>query len=156
MTKKDAPAKNTTLDETLAPVVNFTISTAERVRAAHGPPAFSRRLRHIEDLQAALLETVSEAIGRGAREAGLDGVAAARRELEDHPAVDKPLRELNRLIEAHNRYYPIEANLRLDPTTGDQLERGPVARPWRPMKPVTLGDVIALAACDAASRVGER
>jgi hypothetical protein len=65
-------------------------------------------------------------------------------ELTFDPGVGKALRELNRLIEAHNRYYPIEANLPLDPATGLQLDRGVgVVRPWRPLPPVTLAGLIA-------------
>jgi hypothetical protein len=144
---KRAPAQ--TLDETLAPIRNFTITTADRVRAAAGPPAYIRRKRHIEDLRATLEEQVAGAIAR----AGGD-VDAARRDAESNAAVVKSLRELDCLIVAHNRYYPIEANLPLDPTTRVQLDRG---RPWQPLPTVTLRDVFAgvLSACGAASHVGK-
>jgi hypothetical protein len=145
----EKPAPRTTIDETLAPHRNFSISTADRIRAAQGPPAFVRRKRHIEDLEAALFETVTEAIDK------TGSVDAARRALEGSPSVEKPLRELNRLIEAHNRYYPIEANLPLDPATGVQLDRGVgVRKPWTPLPPVTLEDVLG-AACGASSAVGK-
>jgi hypothetical protein len=122
-------------DETLAPLRNFSISTADRIRAAGGPHAYMRRRRHIEDLTASLRETVAAAIAR----AGGD-VDAARRALQGRPAVTRALRELDRLVAAHNRYYPIEANLPLDPVTRMQLDRG---RPWVPLPPVTLCDVFA-------------
>jgi hypothetical protein len=124
------------MEETLAPVRNFFISTADRVRAAHGPPAYARRKRHIEDLEAALLEAALEA-----REAHRDP-PARRRALEEHPGVQKQLREMNRLIVAHNLYYPIEANLRLDPATREQLEPRDGGRPWRPLPAVTLDDIV--------------
>jgi hypothetical protein len=128
-------------DETLAPLRNFSISTADRIRAAGGPHAYMRRRRHIEDLTASLRKAVEAAIAQ----AGGD-VDAARRALQGRPAVTRALRELDRLIVAHNRYYPIEANLPLDPTTRMQLDRG---RPWVPLPPVTLCDVFALIALDA-------
>lgn len=126
------------LEETLAPPRNFFISTADRVRAAGGPHAYMRRRRHIEDLSAALHHAVAAAIAR----AGGD-VEAARRalhELEGHGPSVKALRELNRLIADHNRYYPIEANLPLDPVTRLELDQG---RPYKPLAAVTLSDVIA-------------
>jgi hypothetical protein len=133
------------IDETLAPLRNFSISTAARVRAAAGPPAYSRRKRHIEDLEAALLRFVGEALAGSAGDGD-----AARQSAESDPRVVKLLREVNRLIAAHNRYYPIEANLPLDPATRLQLDHG---RPWKPLPTITLEDVIA--ACGAVEHVGK-
>jgi hypothetical protein len=100
-------------DDTAAPARNFTITTAERVRAlAIGVPAYVRRRKEIEDLQRTLADAV-----QGDR---LDPRALAR---------------LNALIDRHNRYYPVEANLPLHPRTGALLEGG---APWRPMLPVTI------------------
>jgi hypothetical protein len=135
------------LDETLAPLRNFSISTAALVRAAAGPPAYARRKRHIEDLEAALLRFVGEALAASGRAGGADAV---RQAAEGDPRVVKLLREVNLLIAAHNRYYPIEANLRLDPATRLQLDHG---RPWQPLATITLEDVIA--ACGAAEHVGK-
>ena len=104
-----------------------------------------RRRRHIEDLTASLRETVAAALAR----AGGD-VDAARRALEGPRRRHQALRELNRLIVAHNRYYPIEANLPLDPATRD------AARPRQAVDAaaaVTLCDVFADVA-DAAADVG--
>jgi hypothetical protein len=170
------------IDETLAPLRNFTISTADRVRAAAGPPAFSRRKRHIEDLEVRLRQLVSEALAAaeeaegaeeaeeaeeakeakelqrtepapsaapGHRRARLEAEAACRC-VEADPRVMKCLRELNRLVDAHNRYYPIEANLPLDPATRLQLDHG---KPWQPMPAIALADVIA--ACGLAGHVGK-
>ncbi len=126
------------IEETLAPQRNFFISTADRVRAAAGPHAYMRRRRHIEDLSAALHETVAAAIARAGGEP--DGLEAARRAVEGHAPTVKVLRELNRLIADHNRYYPIEANLPLDPVTRLELDHG---RPYKPLAAVTLRDVFA-------------
>jgi hypothetical protein len=70
-------------DDTAAPARNFTMTTAERVRAlAIGVPAYVRRRKEIEDLHGALCE-------------------AARADL----AIDgRLLARLNLLIERHNRY----------------------------------------------------
>ncbi len=149
------------MDETLAPPRNFTISTADQVRAAAGPPAYMRRRRHIEDLAASLRETVATAI---ARAGGAEAVRGRQGQRQPEPgavlsaleqiAAERCLRELNRLIAAHNRYYPIEANLPLDPVSRVQLDRG---RPYQPMPLVTLRDVFGgvLAACGAPAHVGK-
>ena len=137
--------KRPTIEETLAPQRNFSISTAATLRAAAGPHAYMRRKRHIEDLSASLRETVASAIARGGGD-----MAAARRQVEGDVRVVKALRELNRLIEAHNRYYPIEANLPLDPVSRLELDHG--GRPYKPLPAVTLRDM--LAACRASSHVG--
>ncbi len=140
------------VDETLAPSRNFTITTADRVRAAAGPPAYMRRKRHIEDLTASLRAAVVAALGRAGGDA-----EAARLAVEGHAPSVKALRELNQLIVAHNRFYPIEANLPFDPATREQLDRAIPRRPWRPLPAVTLRDVFAdvLSACGASSHVGK-
>lgn len=144
--------KRPRVEETLAPLRNFSISTADRIRAAAGPPAYMRRKRHIEDLAASLRETVAAAIARAGGDA-----EAARRDLESHAPTVKAIREINRLIVAHNRYYPIEANLPFDPVTREQLDRAIPRRPWRPLPAVTLCDVLSevLSACGASSHVGK-
>jgi hypothetical protein len=125
------------------------MSTADRIRAAAGPHAYMRRKRHIEDLSASLRETVVVAVAR----AGGKGETALRA-LEGDARVAKALRELNRLIVAHNRFYPIEANLPLDPISRLQLDHG---RPYEPLPAVTLCDVLSevLAACGASAHVGK-
>lgn len=98
--------------ETAAPSRNFSLPTEERVRAVVvGVPAYLRRLRAIEDLEA--------------------GVARALASEEHHGRARTLLAKLNDLISRHNRYYPIEANLRIDPRTGELVERD--GRPWKPM-----------------------
>jgi hypothetical protein len=129
------------IEETLAPQRNFFISTADRVRAAAGPHAYMRRKRHIEDLSATLHKTVAAAIARaGGEPDALEAARQALHQLEAHAPTVKVLRELNRLIADHNRYYPIEANLPLDPVTRLELDHG---RPYKPLAAVTLRDVFA-------------
>jgi len=81
-----------------------------------------RRRRAIEDLQAGLSRKLAEFGG--------DSVVLAE--------VVADLARLNDLIDKHNRYYPIEANLPVDPRTGALLERGV---PWRPLARVTFDDL---------------
>ena len=49
--------------------------------------------------------------------------------------VARRLEELNRLIGDHNRYYPMERNLPVDPCSGQLLDMG---EPWRPLPTVTI------------------
>jgi len=124
--KEDQP--KAALSETSAPVRNFTMTLADRVRAAAGPPAYMRRLREIEDIEARLLREVLH----GADPAQLD------------------LRRINDLIERHNRYYPCEANLPMDPRSGRLVERG--GRAWMPLAPFTPARLAELAREHAPAR----
>jgi hypothetical protein len=109
--------------DTAVPERNFSLSVADRLRAyAQGPPAYMRRRRAIEDLQAGLSRKLAEFGG--------DSVTLAE--------VVADLARLNDLIDKHNRYYPIEANLPVDPRTGALLDRG---GPWRPLARVTFDDL---------------
>lgn len=111
------------------PPRNFTIATEDRVRAlAVGVPAYAERKRRIEDMErrfvAKLLAVHATATKRGDdAEAALDRAAAAF-----------DLTRMNALVAAHNRYYPIEANLPIDPESGGPLLRG---APFRPEEPFT-------------------
>jgi hypothetical protein len=106
--------------ETAAPDRNFTLATEERVRAVvAGPPAYVRRLRIIEDLEAAILRLL----------------ASGQHERQAKWLLDR----LNDLVSRHNRYYPIEAKLALDPRTGQLLDRD--GKHWKPMPAVSLEDL---------------
>lgn len=98
--------------DSAAPARNFTLTTEERVRAVvAGPPAYVRRLRTMEDLEEAILRLLAS------------GQESQARWL---------LERLNELVSRHNRYYPVEADLAMDPRTGHLLERGG-GKPWKPM-----------------------
>lgn len=110
----------------------FKISLAERVRAAAGVPAHIRRKRRIEDLEEAIILALADIydeaetqFGAGTPEA--DGAFAVR-------ANELDIKLLNDLIERHNQYYPIEANLPIEVSTG-KLIAG--QEPWVPLKPAT-------------------
>lgn len=99
---------------------NFTITTAERIRAiGMGAPPWARRLKRIEDLSALIVKMVG--LGR-------------RVEAEARFA------DVLKLIDDHNRYYPIEANLPFDAETSRLIDHG---EPWKPMKKPTFESLLA-------------
>lgn len=118
-------ARHTPPVETASPPRNFTVSLEERITAAViGPPSFALRLRKIEDLRAALIGELA---------------LSERQSLDAVPAsVERGLEELNRLIRDHNRCYPIEQNLPMDPSTGTLLVGG---EPWSPLAPITVEEL---------------
>jgi hypothetical protein len=133
--------------ESAAPQRNFPLSMEERVRGAAGPPAWSVRRRRIEDLEERLVTGLfavwADAVAAhpGDRWAAVDELTVAARALDLAP--------LNTLIDRHNRYYPCESNLPMDPRTGAYLERG---RPWRPTPPMTLEALVELVLSRASAR----
>jgi hypothetical protein len=90
------------LDELLGPTRNFGLDLAERMRGLGGLPAHLYRLGRIEQL----LER-ARALARRVH----DG-------LEHLETLDALIGAVNELIESHNRYFPIEANLPIDTATG--------------------------------------
>ncbi len=114
--------KRTSSEQTASPQRNFTLTTAERVQAiVTGPPAWARRRKNIEDLSELILEA-----HRDGRESD----------------VKRKLAQLTELVDHHNAYYPIEANLPLDPETSRLMDNG---EPWRPMPRPTLESLLAAA-----------
>jgi hypothetical protein len=135
-----APKAPSSALDSLDPPRNFTIATEDRVRAlAVGVPAYAARKKRIEDAEEAFTRELvarHEAHAhrlptRGEREAAL---------LTEARTFD--LAPVNRLIEAHNKYYPIEADLPIDPITGIFLLR---EEPWLPEPPLTAERLVAAA-----------
>ncbi len=123
--KLDAVARD---PQTASPARNFTLTTAERVQAiVTGLPAWARRRKQIEDLSAQILEL---------HRAG------------EERAAKKKLTVLVSLVDAHNTYYPIEANLPLDPETSRLMEGG---TPWKRMMRPTIESLVAAEARDTSS-----
>ncbi len=125
--------------QTAVPPTNFSVTSADRIRAVTaGAPAYVRRLREIEDLVVAIARALAqrrrEAIG-----AGLDPEAHARAR-----APVRALARLEDLVSRHNRFYPIEANLPIDPRTGALRDRH--GEPWRPMPCPSLDDLLRMSA----------
>jgi hypothetical protein len=95
---------------------NFRPDSASGVRALGGPTAWMRRLRAIEDAVEQHERQLGEAWRRLADEIEDPAeLAAAWREL----AGDWSFAKVNELIERHNRNFPVEARLAMDPRTRD-------------------------------------
>jgi hypothetical protein len=104
------------------------VTSEDRVRGIlRGLPAYVRRRRRIEDLEAELTLAL-ERLDRG-EAVDLDELRAR---------IDARLALLHRLVDLHNRYYPVEANLPTDVRTGRFLEAG---KPWAPMVAATLASL---------------
>jgi hypothetical protein len=82
-----------------------------------GPLAYMVRLRRIEDLTAAHEEALAEAWRGLAAEHASDPATFAERWQET--ANRWGFHVVNRLIENHNRWYPAESRLPMNPRTGD-------------------------------------
>jgi hypothetical protein len=140
------PSSPKTAFSSADPPRNFSLSVGERIRAMTiGVPAHAARKRHIEDLEAAHIATLvalHDALVARAR-----SEAAVKDALHDKAATFD-LKKLNALVATHNRYYAIEANLPVNPRTGEYLIYG---RPWRPDTPWTVDRIVdlAVAAVDA-------
>jgi hypothetical protein len=115
--------------------VNFKISLDARVRAAAGVPAYMRRKRRIEDLEEAMRQALVEVYQQALEDNG--GDEAAAKSTMQQRAREMDLGLLNDLIDRHNRYYPIEANLPTDVKTGRLMVSG---KPWEPLALMTWKD----------------
>ena len=96
---------------------NFRPDVANYVVSLGGPRPYMERLREIEVLVEQHEERLAAAHDELAMECGGDREAFARRwrALAERWRFD----EVNELIERHNRWYPVESRLRMDPRTGD-------------------------------------
>ena len=133
--------------DSLDPPRNFTIATEERVRAlAIGVPAYAARKKRIEDLLehfVGAFVAVAEAPSPGfLTDAERDAALLEAARTFDLVAV-------NRLIDAHNRYYPIEANLPIEYVTGVFLLRD---EPWAPEASVTPASLVVAALARVAAQ----
>jgi hypothetical protein len=115
------------------------LTLEQRLAAAAGPPAYMRRKRRIEDMEAAFLRELREVYGQALAE--LHDAAAASQLLAHH-ARTLGIARLNDLIDRHNRYYPVEANLRIDVRTCTVMDGD---EPWRPLPFVTAEQLVARA-----------
>lgn len=115
------------------------LTLEQRMRAAAGPPAYMRRKRRIEDMEAKFVRELREVYEKALAELH-DHTAAVL--LLDHHARTLDVAGLNELIARHNRYYPMEANLRIDLRTRTVMDGD---EPWRPLPDVTIEALIARA-----------
>jgi hypothetical protein len=115
--------------DTAAPARNFTITSEARIAALiSGPPPFAVRQKRIEEIEEEVVAALCECERRGSSSIP---IAVARR-----------IEEANSLIRDHNRFYPVERNLPIDPATGGLLEMG---EPWRPRAALTIDGLRARA-----------
>ena len=129
------------------PPRNFTLSVNDRVRALTiGAPAYATRKKRIEDLEVthvgSLIKLHDQLAAKG-RSAG-----DIQRALHDK-AHGLDLRPMNALVEVHNRYYPIEANLSTNLRTGEYHVYG---QRWMPEEPFTARRVLESALAILARR----
>jgi hypothetical protein len=97
------------------------ISTADRVRAlaVGGAPAWSRRLKRIHDLTEAAVARLADQWQTHATAVQGDRSRFAVEWRRHAECFD--FGTINDLIARHNRFFPAEANLAMDPRTGDYV-----------------------------------
>jgi len=106
---------------------NFIPRADAYLAASQGPHWYMLRLREIENRTAAHEAQLGEA-WRSLADA-YEGDAGSFSDAWHAAAAGWPFDEVNDLIERHNRWYPVEARLPMDPRTGDYaLVNG---RPYR-------------------------
>jgi hypothetical protein len=128
---ESSPVRGTPLRQRLR---NFRPDAESAVRALGGPTVWMRRLRAIEDAVEQHERQLGEAWRALAEEIDEPATfAAAWREL----AGNWSFAEVNELIERHNRNFPVEARLAMDPRTRDfvringrSYEREPLDADW--------------------------
>jgi hypothetical protein len=96
---------------------NFRPAASSYLAAARGPLAYMVRLHVIEAQTADHEERLAEA--RRALAAECDGDAEAFARRWQAIASEWNFSEVNDLVERHNRWYPVESRLPMDPRTGD-------------------------------------
>jgi hypothetical protein len=128
---ESSPVKGRPLRQRLR---NFRPDADSAIRALGGPTVWMRRLRAIEDAVAqheAQLEEAWRALADEVEETA--AFAAAWREQAER----WNFAQVNELIERHNRWFPAEARLPMDPRTrdfvqinGSSYERQPLDQEW--------------------------
>jgi hypothetical protein len=98
-------------------LTNFRPMADSYLAAARGPLAYMLRLHEIELQTERHEERLAETWSELAEELADDAEAFERRWRET--AAAWRFDDVNDLIERHNRWYPVESRLPMDPTTGD-------------------------------------
>ncbi|HEV8686131.1 MAG TPA: hypothetical protein VGQ84_02585 [Gaiellaceae bacterium] len=114
---------------------NFRPAVENYLASLSGPRPYMQRLREIEQETGRHERRLAEARRALAAECGGDPAAFARRwrRIAERWRFD----DVNELIERHNRFFPTESRLPMDPRTGDfvlfdgeRYERRPLDRDW--------------------------
>ena len=134
------------------PQFNFTISLENKVRSMFGPPHFAVRARRIENAIRQLTEDLSIEYAGMHDKFGDDPEEFA--EQWEKLIESLELDELNDLIEKHNTYYPMEANLQISPDSGAPMI-GSV--PWKPKAKISAEVLLKQFPSEvtSASNIGE-
>ena len=141
---KESPVSGRPLPRRLR---NFSPSIEGYARSVGGPPAYAQRLRQIEDEIDDHLERLRAAHDelrlhvRDPRERGRRWREVAAR---------WNFYAVNDLIEKHNRWYPVEARLAMNPRTGDFVLVG--GKPYR-REPLDAVWVLRLFPPDGSDRL---
>ncbi len=98
---------------------NFRPAADSYLAAARGPLAYMVRLRVVEAQAAAHEERLAEAWRALAGECEGDAESFGNRWRELAAAWD--FSEVNDLVDRHNRWYPVESRLPMDPATGEHV-----------------------------------
>jgi len=116
---------------------NFRPSLEGYVASQGGPLPYMQRLREIELETEAHIVRLEELRSELAEELGGDAVVFSRRWRQ--LAASWNFSEVNDLIERHNRWYPVEARLAMDPRTGDFVRIN--GKPYR-LEPLDAGWIL--------------
>ena len=127
---------------------NFRPGVDSYVASLSGPAAYMVRLREIDDATAAHQAALELAWAALAAECGDDEAMFARRWRAE--AAQWDFYEVNDLIERHNRYYPAEARLPMDPRTGDFVLVGGSSYRRRPLDAAGVLEQFPTGRCAAA------
>lgn len=98
-----------------------------------GPPHYATRARRIENITQKLMEDLAIEYASMLNIFGEDPEVFAQQWKKLISSLE--LDELNDLIDKHNAYYPMEANLQIDPVSGAPLI-GSV--PWKPTERISV------------------
>jgi hypothetical protein len=129
------------------PPRNFSLPAEDRIRAiAIGVPAWSARKRRIEDTEAGLVDALVALFDANLAAGAATDDARARMRSR---AASIDLAKLRALVAAHNRWFPIEANLPIDPASSRYLVHG---RPWTPEPEPAHDRLVARAEAAIAAR----
>ncbi|MCG8702450.1 MAG: hypothetical protein MI922_30645 [Bacteroidales bacterium] len=117
---------------------NFTTSTEHEIQAyVGGPPKFAIRARKIETTIEKLYQDLDHDYAELIDHYGDNPTLFAKHWNQVINSLE--LKKLNSLIEKHNKYYPVEAGLRLDSDTGKYMLG---STPWKEKKKITKAELL--------------
>ncbi len=117
---------------------NFSVSADKEIQSyISRAPEFAIRARRIEDAIERLYSNLENQYNKLNAEYGIDSIVFKEKwtDIIDNVELD----EINELIDKHNKYYPIEAGLPLDPMSGQYMFG---AIPWKGKEKITKVEII--------------